>query len=160
MVRRNDEITPDQIESNLPSRILISPGPGRPADAGISLELISCFSGRVPILGVCLGHQAIGQVFGGRVVRAATVVHGKASEIKPTRSIFKVALARQACVVPFGVSNVKACRLPEVFCGTNERSGSWDCVSRETDRGCIPIPQCNSCDAGQGTFYCQNFPLR
>jgi para-aminobenzoate synthetase component 2 len=89
-VRRNDEITLDQIESNLPSRILISPGPGRPADAGISLELISRFSGRVPILGVCLGHQAIGQVFGGRVVRASTVVHGKASAIKHDgRSIFK-----------------------------------------------------------------------
>ena len=90
VVRRNDEITPDEIESNLPSRILISPGPGRPADAGISLELISRFSGRVPILGVCLGHQAIGQVFGGRVVRASTVVHGKSSEIKHDgRSIFK-----------------------------------------------------------------------
>ena len=70
VVRRNDEITPDEIESNLPGRILISPGPGRPDDAGISLELISRFGGRVPILGVCLGHQAIGEVFGGRVVRA------------------------------------------------------------------------------------------
>jgi len=90
VVRRNDEITPDEIESNLPSRILISPGPGRPDDAGISLELISRFSGRVPILGVCLGHQAIGQVFGGRVVRASTVVHGKASEIQHDgQSIFK-----------------------------------------------------------------------
>jgi anthranilate synthase/aminodeoxychorismate synthase-like glutamine amidotransferase len=82
LVRRNDEMTLDQIESRLPSRILISPGPGRPADAGISAELIRRFSGRAPILGVCLGHQAIGEVFGGRVVRAATVVHGKASEIK------------------------------------------------------------------------------
>jgi len=90
VVRRNDEITPDEIESNLPSRILISPGPGRPDDAGISLELISRFSGRVPILGVCLGHEAIGQVFGGRVVRASTVVHGKASEIQHDgQSIFK-----------------------------------------------------------------------
>jgi len=90
VVRRNDEITADEIESNLPSRILISPGPGRPDDAGISLELISRFGGRVPILGVCLGHQAIGQVFGGRVVRASTVVHGKASEIQHDgRSIFK-----------------------------------------------------------------------
>ena len=90
VVRRNDEITADEIESNLPSRILISPGPGRPDDAGISLELISRFGARVPILGVCLGHQAIGQVFGGRVVRASTVVHGKASEIQHDgRSIFK-----------------------------------------------------------------------
>ena len=90
LVRRNDEMTLDQIESSLPSRILISPGPGRPADAGISAELIRRFSGRVPILGVCLGHQAIGEVFGGRVVRASTVVHGKASEIKHDgTSIFK-----------------------------------------------------------------------
>ena len=90
LVRRNDEITLDQIESSLPSRILISPGPGRPAEAGISAELIRRFSGRVPILGVCLGHQAIGEVFGGRVVRASTVVHGKASEIKHDgTSIFK-----------------------------------------------------------------------
>jgi len=90
LVRRNDEMTLDQIESSLPSRILISPGPGRPADAGISAELIRRFSGRAPILGVCLGHQAIGEVFGGRVVLAATVVHGKASEIKHDgKSIFK-----------------------------------------------------------------------
>ena len=90
LVRRNDEITLDQIESSLPSRLLISPGPGRPAEAGISAELIRRFSGRVPILGVCLGHQAIGEVFGGRVVRASTVVHGKASEIKHDgKSIFK-----------------------------------------------------------------------
>jgi anthranilate synthase/aminodeoxychorismate synthase-like glutamine amidotransferase len=90
VVRRNDEITLGQIETMLPSRILISPGPGRPADAGISLELIKHFAGRVPILGVCLGHQAIGEVFGGRVVRAATAVHGKASEIRHDgKSIFR-----------------------------------------------------------------------
>jgi anthranilate synthase/aminodeoxychorismate synthase-like glutamine amidotransferase len=89
VVRRNDETTLGEIEAALPIRILISPGPGRPADAGISLELIRHFAGRVPILGVCLGHQAIGQVFGGRVVRASTVVHGKASEIRHDgKSIF------------------------------------------------------------------------
>ena len=90
VVRRNDETTLGDIEANLPSRILISPGPGRPADAGISLALIAHFAGRVPILGVCLGHQAIGQVFGGRVVRASTVVHGKASEVvHDGKSIFR-----------------------------------------------------------------------
>jgi para-aminobenzoate synthetase component 2 len=89
-VRRNDEISVADIEANLPSRILISPGPGRPADAGISLELITHFGGGVPILGVCLGHQAIGEAFGGRVVRASTVVHGKSSEIvHDGKSIFK-----------------------------------------------------------------------
>jgi para-aminobenzoate synthetase component 2 len=81
VVRRNDEITLNNIEENPPSRILISPGPGRPEDAGISLDLIRHFGDRVPILGVCLGHQAIGQVFGGRVVRAPAVVHGKDSEV-------------------------------------------------------------------------------
>ena len=89
VVRRNDETTVAEIEANLPSRILISPGPGRPVDAGISMELIRHFAGRVPMLGVCLGHQAIGEVFGGRVVRASTVAHGKASEIRHDgKSIF------------------------------------------------------------------------
>ena len=81
VVRRNDEVSLAEIEANLPQRILISPGPGRPNDAGISLALIKHFGGRIPILGVCLGHQAIGQVFGGRVVRARAVVHGKAAEV-------------------------------------------------------------------------------
>jgi para-aminobenzoate synthetase component 2 len=81
VVRRNDELALENIEASLPSRILISPGPGRPEAAGISLDLIRDFGGQVPILGVCLGHQAIGQAFGGRVVRASTVVHGKGSEV-------------------------------------------------------------------------------
>lgn len=82
-VRRNDEVTIDEIESKLhPDRIVISPGPGTPDDAGVSLEVIKQFAGRLPILGVCLGHQAIGQAFGGRVVRAPVLMHGKASEIR------------------------------------------------------------------------------
>jgi 4-amino-4-deoxychorismate synthase (2-amino-4-deoxychorismate-forming) component II len=90
VVRRNDEATVGEIAANLPSRILISPGPGCPTDAGITLALIKHFAGSVPILGVCLGHQAIGQVFGGRVVRASTVVHGKASAVvHDGRSIFR-----------------------------------------------------------------------
>jgi anthranilate synthase/aminodeoxychorismate synthase-like glutamine amidotransferase len=90
VVRRNDEVTLDDIEANLPDRILISPGPGCPADAGISLDLITRFAGRIPIMGVCLGHQAIGEAFGGHVVRASTVVHGKASEINHDgKSIFR-----------------------------------------------------------------------
>src|ERR1043166_198112 len=90
VVRRNDQITVAEIEAKLPERILISPGPGTPSGAGITLDLIDHFAGRVPLLGVCLGHQAIGQAFGGRVVRAATVVHGKASEISHDgKSIFQ-----------------------------------------------------------------------
>jgi anthranilate synthase/aminodeoxychorismate synthase-like glutamine amidotransferase len=81
-VRRNDEVTVGEIEARCcPDRILISPGPGTPDEAGVTLEVIERFAGRVPLLGVCLGHQAIGQAFGGRVVRAPELVHGKASEI-------------------------------------------------------------------------------
>jgi anthranilate synthase/aminodeoxychorismate synthase-like glutamine amidotransferase len=79
---RNDEVSVDEIENGLkPERILISPGPGTPDAAGISLEAVERFEGRIPILGVCLGHQAIGQHFGGRVVRAPEPVHGKPVEI-------------------------------------------------------------------------------
>jgi para-aminobenzoate synthetase component 2 len=82
-VRRNDEVTVDEIGSTLkPSRILVSPGPGTPDEAGVSMEVIRAFAGRIPILGVCLGHQAIGQVFGGRVVRAPQLVHGKSSSVE------------------------------------------------------------------------------
>jgi anthranilate synthase/aminodeoxychorismate synthase-like glutamine amidotransferase len=82
-VRRNNEITLGQIENELrPDRLVISPGPGTPDDAGISLETIRYFGGRVPILGVCLGHQTIGQAFGGRVVRAPRLVHGKSSKVQ------------------------------------------------------------------------------
>ena len=81
-VRRNDQITVSEIESSLrPERIVISPGPGVPDNAGITLEVIARFSGRIPLLGVCLGHQAIGQAFGGKVIRAPELMHGKASEV-------------------------------------------------------------------------------
>ncbi len=81
-VRRNDRVTLDEIENRLrPERIVISPGPGTPNDAGISLDVIQRFAGKVPLLGVCLGHQAIGQAFGGKVVRAHELMHGKASDV-------------------------------------------------------------------------------
>ena len=80
-VVRNDEITLDEVAARAPERIVISPGPCTPSEAGISVPLIRRFAGKVPILGVCLGHQAIGQAFGGRVVRAARVMHGKLSPI-------------------------------------------------------------------------------
>ena len=81
-VCRNDDVTVDEIESRRPERIVISPGPGTPEDAGISMEVIKRFGGRIPILGVCLGHQSIGQVFGGRVLRAPKLFHGKSSRIQ------------------------------------------------------------------------------
>jgi anthranilate synthase/aminodeoxychorismate synthase-like glutamine amidotransferase len=80
-VRRNDQITLDEIETLAPERIVISPGPGIPQNAGITVALIRRFAGKIPILGVCLGHQAIGHAFGGRVIRAPQLLHGKTSEI-------------------------------------------------------------------------------
>jgi para-aminobenzoate synthetase component II len=90
-VRRNDEVTVAEIEIDLrPERIIVSPGPGTPDEAGVTLEVVGRFAGRVPLLGVCLGHQAIGQVFGGRVVRAPAPVHGKPAEIcHDGRTIFE-----------------------------------------------------------------------
>src|SRR5512134_2396919 len=82
VVRRNDEVTPDEIAALDPARIVISPGPGRPEQAGVTLDAIRRFGPRKPILGVCLGHQAIGMAFGGTVVRANVPMHGKTSSIK------------------------------------------------------------------------------
>jgi anthranilate synthase component II len=78
-VYRNDAITLGQIESLAPEKIVISPGPCTPTEAGISLDVITAFAGRIPLLGVCLGHQAIGQAYGGDVIRARQVMHGKLS---------------------------------------------------------------------------------
>jgi anthranilate synthase/aminodeoxychorismate synthase-like glutamine amidotransferase len=90
VVRRNDQTTIKEVEQLRPNRIVISPGPCTPREAGISVALIRRFAGRVPILGVCLGHQAMGYAFGGRVVRAPVIMHGKTSEIlHDGRTIFR-----------------------------------------------------------------------
>ena len=81
-VFRNAEITLEQVEALHPSRVVISPGPCTPAEAGISVPLIQRFAGKLPILGVCLGHQSIGQAFGGKIVHAAQLMHGKTSDIR------------------------------------------------------------------------------
>jgi len=81
-VRRNDQVTVAEVETLAPERILISPGPCTPSEAGISVELIRRFAGKVPILGVCLGHQAMGEAFGGKVVRAKNLMHGKTSPVE------------------------------------------------------------------------------
>jgi anthranilate synthase/aminodeoxychorismate synthase-like glutamine amidotransferase len=82
VVRRNDQTTVANIEALHPSRIVISPGPCAPQEAGISIEVIRHFAGKVPLLGVCLGHQAIGAAFGGKVVRAPNLMHGKTSSVE------------------------------------------------------------------------------
>ncbi len=90
VVRRNDQITIEEIEQLNPDYLMISPGPRSPNEAGISLESIRYFAGKIPIFGVCLGHQSIAQVFGGDVIRAERLMHGKTSEMKhDQRTIFK-----------------------------------------------------------------------
>jgi len=81
-VRRNDQVSLDEIEELAPERIVISPGPCTPQEAGVSVPLVRRFAGKIPILGVCLGHQAIGTAFGGKIIRASKLMHGKTSEIR------------------------------------------------------------------------------
>jgi anthranilate synthase/aminodeoxychorismate synthase-like glutamine amidotransferase len=89
-VRRNDQVSVDEIEALRPERIVISPGPCTPQEAGISVELIRHFAGKVPLLGVCLGHQAMGAAFGGAVIRAKNLMHGKTSAVEHDgKTIFK-----------------------------------------------------------------------
>ncbi len=123
-VYRNDAITCEKIEALKPSHIVISPGPGTPQQAGISKSVMKYFAGKVPLFGVCLGHQAIGEVFGGKVIRAPYLMHGKTSEIKHDgRTIFK--------------------DIPSPFTATRyhslivERKSLPDCleISAETDSG-------------------------
>src|SRR5436190_18265880 len=82
VVRRNDEVTVSEVDAMHPERVVVSPGPCTPQEAGISIDLIRHFAGKTPVLGVCLGHQAIGAAFGGKVIRAATLMHGKTSEVE------------------------------------------------------------------------------
>jgi anthranilate synthase/aminodeoxychorismate synthase-like glutamine amidotransferase len=90
VVRRNDQITVGEVEALHPERIVISPGPCTPLEAGISMDLFRHFTGKLPILGVCLGHQALGAAFGGKVVRAPHLMHGKTSQVSHDgRTIFK-----------------------------------------------------------------------
>jgi anthranilate synthase/aminodeoxychorismate synthase-like glutamine amidotransferase len=90
VVRRNDEVTVAEVEAMRPERILLSPGPCTPQKAGISIDLVRHFAGKVPVLGVCLGHQAIGAAFGGEIVRAPKLMHGKTSEVQHDgKTIFK-----------------------------------------------------------------------
>jgi anthranilate synthase/aminodeoxychorismate synthase-like glutamine amidotransferase len=89
-VRRNDQVTVSEVEDMHPEKIVISPGPCTPREAGISIALIRHFAGKIPLLGVCLGHQAIGEAFGGRVVRAAHLMHGKTSPVMhDNRTVFQ-----------------------------------------------------------------------
>lgn len=114
-VVRNDEISIEQIEALNPSHLVISPGPCTPNEAGISLAAIEYFAGKLPILGVCLGHQAIAQVFGAKIVRARQVMHGKTSPIAHTnQSVFK-ALNNPLTVTRYHSLVVQTDTLPDCF---------------------------------------------
>jgi len=126
-VRRNDQVTVGEIEAMRPERIVISPGPCTPQEAGISIELFRYFTGKLPILGVCLGHQALGAAFGGNVVRAPHLMHGKTSQVTHDgRTIF------QKLESPFTATRyhsliVEEKNLPAVFfngASTTEKDGS------------------------------------
>jgi anthranilate synthase/aminodeoxychorismate synthase-like glutamine amidotransferase len=126
-VRRNDEVTIEEIEALHPERILISPGPCTPQEAGISVELIRHFAGKVPLLGVCLGHQAIGAAFGGEVVRAKNLMHGKTSEVEHDgKTIFR-GLSSPMTATRYHSLNVSEKNLPndlEVSAWTSDKDGT------------------------------------
>lgn len=110
---RNDEITLDEIEALAPERICISPGPCSPAEAGISVDVLRHFAGKVPMLGVCLGHQAIGEAFGGKVVRAKQVMHGKVSRIETTQQGVFAGLPKQFDVTRYHSLAIERETLPD-----------------------------------------------
>ncbi|MBP2858523.1 aminodeoxychorismate synthase component II [Dickeya oryzae] len=115
LVRRNDALTLADIERLSPQRLVISPGPCTPDDAGISLAAIRHFAGQLPILGVCLGHQALGQVFGAQVVRARQVMHGKTSPVRHTgRGVF-AGLANPLTVTRYHSLVLEKNTLPDCF---------------------------------------------
>lgn len=114
-VHRNDAITIADIEAMAPSHLVISPGPCTPDDAGISLEAITYFAGKLPILGVCLGHQALAQVFGAKVVRAREVMHGKTSPVKHNNGGVFHGLNNPLTVTRYHSLVVQADSLPDCF---------------------------------------------
>lgn len=128
-VLRNDETTVEEIEALQPAQIVISPGPCTPSEAGISLEVIQYFSGKLPILGICLGHQGIGQLFGGHVVRAKEPMHGKLSAIRHDgRGVFS-GLSNPLTVTRYHSLVVDLATLPdclEISAWTEKENGTVD----------------------------------
>jgi anthranilate synthase/aminodeoxychorismate synthase-like glutamine amidotransferase len=126
-VRRNDQVTVAGVEAMRPQRIVISPGPCRPHEAGISIDLIRHFADKVPLLGVCLGHQAIGEAFGGHVVRAANLMHGKTSAVVHDNKTVFQGLPMPMTATRYHSLIVEEKNLPaelEVSAWTTEKDGS------------------------------------
>jgi anthranilate synthase/aminodeoxychorismate synthase-like glutamine amidotransferase len=126
-VRRNDQITVDELDAMHPERIVVSPGPCTPQEAGISIELIRHFAGKVPVLGVCLGHQALGAAFGGKVVRAPHLMHGKTSPVEHDGKTIFAGLPSPMTATRYHSLIVEEKGLPaelEVSAYTTERDGS------------------------------------
>ena len=127
VVRRNDQVTPSEVEAMRPERIVLSPGPYTPQEAGITIPLIRHFAGKVPMLGVCLGHQAIGAAFGGNVVRAPHLMHGKTSEVRHDGKTIFEGLPSPMTATRYHSLIVEEKNLPsafEVSAYTTERDGS------------------------------------
>lgn len=128
-VVRNDELTVADIEAMAPERIVVSPGPCTPSEAGISIEAIRHFAGKLPILGICLGHQALGQAYGGEVVRARQAMHGKTSPVRHLNLGVFEGLAQPLTVTRYHSLVVKRENLPdclEVTAWTEHADGSTD----------------------------------
>jgi anthranilate synthase/aminodeoxychorismate synthase-like glutamine amidotransferase len=126
-VRRNDQVTVAEVEKMKPERIVVSPGPCTPHEAGISIELIRYFAGKAPVLGVCLGHQAIGEAFGGRVVRADHLMHGKTSSVVHDNKTIFQGLPMPMTATRYHSLVVEEKDLPaelEVSAWTTEKDGS------------------------------------
>ncbi|MEE3651487.1 MULTISPECIES: aminodeoxychorismate synthase component II [unclassified Brenneria] len=126
LVKRNDELKLDDIEQLSPSHLIVSPGPCTPDEAGISLTAIRHFAGRLPILGVCLGHQAMGQAFGARIVRARQVMHGKTSAIQHSNKGVFAGLSQPLTVTRYHSLVIDPASLPDCFEVTawSERDGT------------------------------------
>jgi anthranilate synthase/aminodeoxychorismate synthase-like glutamine amidotransferase len=127
VVRRNDQVTVEEIKELAPDRILLSPGPCTPEDAGITIEVVKKFAGKVPVLGVCLGHQAIGAAFGGNVIRAPHLMHGKTSEVSHDNKTIFHGLPSPMTATRYHSLIVEELSLPdelEVSAYTTERDGT------------------------------------
>jgi anthranilate synthase component 2 len=128
-VHRNDQITVEDIKAMAPERIMLSPGPGTPSNAGICLETIEAFAGKIPLFGVCLGHQAIGQAFGGKVIHAKQIMHGKTSLMHHTnKGVFK-GLNNPYTATRYHSLVIEAATLPdclEITAWTENEDGSME----------------------------------